>query len=443
MARALRFLVAGVWLIHGLYNKLLGGSPRHLAIVQSVPGLGGAAGARVLLAVGVFEVAIAIWMLSRRAPRLCAAVQSVALLTMNAVELRYAHALLLWPAGLIPLNLLFLAGAWYAADARMFARMRARLQRHPFAIDAHFDTAVALTYAVPADVLRPLLPPGLELETVGDDGFVAVALVETRDLRPAGWPRVFGQDFFLAGYRIFTVTVAGRPATAGHVRRLRGLRILRSDTDRARTAIGGNLLTHYNYHRCRARISGSSEPLHIVVTTPDGAGDLDVRAGSSDVWVGASCPDSVLPPSSPFGSVREARRFAGPLPFTFDYEAETGSIVAIEARRTNWTPMPIDVDVRRIAFFDQPAFAGCTPRLAAAFRVDGVDYHWNRGVVLRVSERAPASEPREVPRPSIDAMRIPSASERQRASHASGAGSGSPRASVQGGPAGRSPPAGK
>jgi hypothetical protein len=380
MARALRFLVAGVWLIHGLYNKLLGGSPRHLAIVQSVPGLGGAAGARVLLAVGVFEVAIAIWMLSRRAPRLCAAVQSVALLTMNVVELRYAHPLLLWPAGLIPLNLLFLAGAWYAADPRMFARIRARLQRHPFAIDAHFDTAVALTYAVPADVLRPLLPPGLELETVGEDGFVAVALVETRDLRPAGWPRVFGQDFFLAGYRIFTVMAAGRPP--GQERRLRGLRILRSDTDRARMAIGGNLLTHYNYHRCHARISGSSEPLHIVVTTPDGAGDLDVRAGSSDVWVGASCPDSVLPPSSPFGSVREARRFAGPLPFTFDYEAETGSIVAIEARRTNWTPMPIDVDVRRIAFFDQPAFAGCTPRLAAAFRVDGVDYHWRRGIVL-------------------------------------------------------------
>ena len=34
-------VVAAVWLVHGLYNKLLGGSPRHLAIVQSVrDGLG-------------------------------------------------------------------------------------------------------------------------------------------------------------------------------------------------------------------------------------------------------------------------------------------------------------------------------------------------------------------------------------------------------------------
>ena len=49
-------LVASIWLVHGLYNKLLGGSPRHLAIVQSVPGLHGSVGERVLLVVGGFEV---------------------------------------------------------------------------------------------------------------------------------------------------------------------------------------------------------------------------------------------------------------------------------------------------------------------------------------------------------------------------------------------------
>jgi uncharacterized membrane protein YphA (DoxX/SURF4 family) len=367
VAAALRLLVAAVWLAHGLYNKLLGGSPRHLAIVQSIPGLGGAAGRRMLLAVGVFEVAVAVWMLSRRAPRLCAAAQTAALLSMNLLELTYARPLLLWPAGLVPINLLFLTAAWYAADPSLPARLRARLRRHPLAIDAHFDEAIALTYAIPAGVLRPLLPPGLELDTVDGFGFVAVALVQTRDLRPAGWPTAFGQDFFLAGYRIFT------RFTPGDARGLRGLRILRSDTDRARMAAGGNLLTHYNYHRCAVRIERDGDGVRVLVTTPNGGGDLDVR-------VRTSCPDQRLPDSSPFGSVREARRFAGPLPFTFDYEPETRSIVAIEARRTNWAPAPVHADVRRIAFFDQPAFAGCTPRLAAAFRVSGVDYHWKKGV---------------------------------------------------------------
>ncbi|HEX6462872.1 MAG TPA: DUF2071 domain-containing protein, partial [Vicinamibacterales bacterium] len=344
-------------------------------IIQSVPGLASVNGTRALTAVGVLEVGIAVWVLSRRAPRLCAATQTIVLLAMNLVELTYARPLLLWPAGLVPVNILFLAAAWCAADPALLRTVRARIQRHPFPIDAHFDEAVTLTYAVPADVLRPLVPPGLELETLGDEGFVAVALVQTRGLRPAGWPRALGQDFFLAGYRVFT-----RLRTGGQ--RLRGLRILRSDTDRVCMVAGGNLLTHYNYHRCRARLEPAVGGLRVVVTTPGGGGDLDVLVRTSCAGTGAS-GERTLPSSSPFSSIRDARRFAGPLPFTFDYEAETNSIVAIEARRTNWKPAPVDVEVRRIGFFDQPAFAGCTPRLAAAFRVSHIDYRWNRGVVVR------------------------------------------------------------
>ena len=48
-----------------------------------------------------------------------------------------------------------------------------------------------------------MLPPGLELDTYGGYGFVALALVQTRALRPAGVPRALGQDFLLAGHRIF------------------------------------------------------------------------------------------------------------------------------------------------------------------------------------------------------------------------------------------------
>src|SRR4029453_5464829 len=78
MTRTLTPALAAVWLVHGLYNKLLGGSPRHLAIVQSVPGLEGTTGVYALTAVGVFEVALAVWIVSRKAPRACAAVQTMA-----------------------------------------------------------------------------------------------------------------------------------------------------------------------------------------------------------------------------------------------------------------------------------------------------------------------------------------------------------------------------
>jgi hypothetical protein len=357
--------VAAVWLIHGLYNKLLGGSPRHLAIVQSVPGLDGPAGAYVLALVGVFEVAIAVWVLSRKAPRACAGVQTAALLSMNVVELVYARHLLLWPAGLLPLNAAFLALAWTAAGWRGPARLRAMLARHPLPIDAHFRECVTLTYALPAEILRPLLPPGLELETVNGSGFVAVALVQTEALRPSPLPAAVGQDFLLAGYRVFTRfrLPSGRS--------LRGLRILRSDTDRPQMVAGGNLLTHYNYHRCAATIDATDERIEVDVRTPDGSGDVRLTARPREHG---------LPEGSPFASVRDALRFAGPLPFTFDYEPESHAIIAIQAARANWHPEAIAVDVRRIAFFDQPAFRGCTPTLAAAFHVADVDYHWHRGV---------------------------------------------------------------
>ena len=257
-----------------------------------------------------------------------------------------------------------------AACWRGPARLLARVRRHPVAIDAHFHDCLTLTYAVPADVLRPLLARGLELDTFRGYGFVAVALVQAADLRPVGLPRAIGQDFFLAGYRIFTRFHPRHPSQTQQ-RSLRGLRILRSDTDKARMVAGGNLLTHYNYHRCTASVDASPDRLRVTIDTPDRGGDLRVSADF------AAAP---LPAGSPFPSLCEARPFAGPLPFTFDYEAETDSIIAIQARRANWTPEQVAVTVERISFFDQPAFRGCTPILAAAFHVSNVDYRWLRGV---------------------------------------------------------------
>jgi uncharacterized protein YqjF (DUF2071 family)/uncharacterized membrane protein YphA (DoxX/SURF4 family) len=358
-------LVASVWLLHGLFNKLLHGSPRHLQIVQSVPGLSGAAGQRVLTAVGLLEVGIALWVFSGWAAHCCAAVQTILLLSMNAIELTVARPLLLWPAGLIPVNLLFLAVAWVAADSRERCTLLTRLRRHPIPIQAHLRDCLTLTYALPPNVLRRLLPPGLELETCGGYAFVAVALVQTESLRPAGLPALMGQDFFLAGYRVFTTFA---PASG---RLMRGLRILRSDANRARMVVGGNLLTHYNYHRCDASIDRSPDRIHVTVRTHDNGGDLDATADLAN---------AALPAGSPFRSVRDARRFAGPLPFTFDYEQETHAIIAINARRTNWQPAPVGVDVRRISFFEQAVFDGCTPLLAAAFHVKDIDYRWERGV---------------------------------------------------------------
>ncbi len=78
------------------------------------------------------------------------------------------------------------------------------MKRHPVPVVAFFDRVIAVSFAFPAEVLRPLLPEPLEIDDYRGFGFVTVALVWTRGLRPAGFPCCMGQDFFLAGYRIFT-----------------------------------------------------------------------------------------------------------------------------------------------------------------------------------------------------------------------------------------------
>jgi len=251
--------------------------------------------------------------------------------------------------------------------------MNSLLRRHLIPIQAHFDFSLVLTYAFPEHLLQPLLPPGLSLDTYEGFGFLAIAMVQTRELRPVLFPKVLGQRFFLTGYRIFAryQTPAGR--------RLRGLRILRSDADRWSMVAGGNLFTHYNYHRCDAIIDEAADRIRVSVTTSDAIGRVDLTA---------NLMDTTLPAGSPFPTMRDARRFAGPLQFTFDYERETGAIVAIQATRTTWMPTPVAVDVRRVAFFDQPIFKGCTPILAAAFHVKDIDYRWERGISYAVREIA-------------------------------------------------------
>ena len=246
-----------------------------------------------------------------------------------------------------------------------------RLQRHALPIKAHFRASLVLTYAVPALVLRPLLPPGLTLDTYGNFGFLAVALVETRDLRPSFITARLGMSFFLSGYRIFTryQTTAGRT--------LRGLQILRSDTNRLSMQMLGSLLTHYHYERSRFRVHSTEQRYELEVTTPDGRADLHVEADLSTQTV-------TLPAGSPFADLKEARKFAGPLPFTFDYEKQTHSIIRVEGVRQRWAPRPVSVIVHQNTFLEQDPFRGAGAFLANAFYLEDVPYSWRPGLRERL-----------------------------------------------------------
>ncbi len=246
-----------------------------------------------------------------------------------------------------------------------------RLRRHPLTVEAHFVRSLVLTYAFEAADLARMLPPGLAVDRYGQWGFVAIALVETEALRPTILPRGFGQAFFLAGYRIFTTF---KPAGGGT---LRGLYILRSDTNRRLMARAGNLLTHYRYRVSQVMTAATTERFSCGIVTRDGAADLRVTANLAAT--------RNLPPTTPFARAQDARRFAGPLPYTFDHERETHSIIVIKGVRKNWNPRLVDVRVDAVNFLERGAFAGLPARLASAFYVADIDYRWERGIRHRLA----------------------------------------------------------
>ena len=110
------------------------------------------------------------------------------------------------------------------------------LKNHPFAVEAFFESSLVLTFAIPKEQLQPLIPECLTLDTFDDKwAFIAVAMVQTKGLRPKGFPALFGNDFFLIGYRVFV----RYQNNAG--KNLRGLYILKSETDKKKMEFFGNI----------------------------------------------------------------------------------------------------------------------------------------------------------------------------------------------------------
>jgi len=97
--------------------------------------------------------------------------------------------------------------------------MKTPFQYNPFPVEAWFDFSITLTFAVPREELAARLPPCLEPDTFADQwGFLAVAIVQTRDLRPRGLPRFLGSNFISPVTVISSVTVPPMAAVCGDCR---------------------------------------------------------------------------------------------------------------------------------------------------------------------------------------------------------------------------------
>lgn len=90
----LKILISLVWLVNGLFCKVLDLVPRHQFIVARI--LSADHAGLLTKAIGFLEILMCIWILSGIKSRLCTLLQIVIVLTMNIIEFTVAPDLLLF-----------------------------------------------------------------------------------------------------------------------------------------------------------------------------------------------------------------------------------------------------------------------------------------------------------------------------------------------------------
>ncbi len=105
--KILTILISLVWLINGLYAKVLGFVPRHQEIVARI--LGSEISFVAVKVICALEICMFIWIISRKFSRLAAVMQIIIVMTMNVMEFILVPNLLLFGRMNIIIALVFVS----------------------------------------------------------------------------------------------------------------------------------------------------------------------------------------------------------------------------------------------------------------------------------------------------------------------------------------------
>ncbi|WP_407477678.1 DoxX-like family protein [Elizabethkingia meningoseptica] len=92
--KIISYFIAAVWLVNGLFCKVLNFVPRHREIVANI--IGHEYSKSLTIIIGFAEILMAVWILTGWKSRLNAIIQSIIIATMNIMEFILIPHLLLW-----------------------------------------------------------------------------------------------------------------------------------------------------------------------------------------------------------------------------------------------------------------------------------------------------------------------------------------------------------
>lgn len=358
--RSFNLLLAVIWLVNGFFFKILDLVPRHQEIVGEI--LNVEAPYFLTFSIGLGETFIAFLILLNWRPKVLAWAQVILIMSMNSMEFIFIPEMLLFGEW----NLLFaiILSLAILANQTIIPHSLASIKYHPFKMKALFRYCYIFTFSIPIKKAESFLHKGLKADSFnGEHAFYTIAIVDTKNLRPAFFPKFLGGSFVLIGHRIFVRL----KAKTGKV--YRGLQILKSETDSLRMKIIGNFFTHYNYEKSNIQFIRNLSSLEIIN-----------KDSGFKVKIDNSSKEPKLPKESPFISLKEAKKFAGPMPFTFSHLVGDNKLLTVEGKRQTWQVNPIAVQSLTMPDFALEHFPEA--KLASAFKIENVDYNWQKGELI-------------------------------------------------------------
>jgi hypothetical protein len=247
----------------------------------------------------------------------------------------------------------------------------------PITMNGRLSSCVLLSYRTPAEHVRHLVPPPLELVTRGPWAFWNVVACRVERMRPRGAPRWAGVSYHHVAYRL----LARAPGLGPGGHDLEGLYFVRSDADHALITAGGNVASDFRFHRAdidlrdETLIGGDLE-LHVV-----GRRDATADAALRVVPAGRDGP---LAPGSPFRTGEQAAAFLKyrPLGLAVGPMHDRLHLAEVFRDEAHWREVPLRVVEARFPFLESLGQTDLT--LERATLVAPIDYRWRLGRRVRI-----------------------------------------------------------
>jgi Uncharacterized conserved protein (COG2071) len=238
-------------------------------------------------------------------------------------------------------------------------------------------------------VLARLLPSPFRPKLVNGAGMAGVCLIRLKDIRPRFVPSFLGISSENAAHR-----VAVEWDEDGNTRE--GVFIPRRDTSsRLNTLAGGRLFPGVHHH-AEFRVQEHDDRYRIELTSDDRRTHLLVEGRVAQE----------LPPTSVFGSLREASDFFERGSLGYSVTARPGQFDGLELRSFDWQVRPLAVGKVESSFFgDRASFPPGSVEFDCALLMRGIEHEWQgRGrLCAGCGQRqvmATSSTPRPCPSPA-------------------------------------------